>query len=264
MVRNGLHRWRKSKVGVYGGPNIAGKSNLVLAVDFASDIVTNAVDAVVCPVSGLTLTLNNSPIFTNTVTNRKRRALQFDGTNQFLSFSETILTPPWTSVVVFKITTSTATTAFRSTLFGNTSTSRPGFNVVYNNISSGKSRVRLLTRYRNSSGTWAWFSSYIGPYGSSYVAPALQDAYWVNNIFHLTTTVSASKQYKFYINGELKQTLNRTTDLDNGFRSNRIGVYGPTSLPMSGNIYRTFVYNTELTQDQITQNFNATRSRFGL
>lgn len=253
-------------MGVHGGPKIAGKSDLVFAIDFASDRVTNAVDSVTGPVSKLNLNLDNGVSFTNTSTKRKRRAAQFDGTNDQLSFSEIILTPPWTSVAVFKITTSNATAAFRSTLFGNTSTSIPGFNVVYNDISSGNSRVRILTRYCNPSGTWTWFSSYIGPNGSSYVAPALQDAYWVNNIMHLTTTVSSDKIYRLYINGVLKQTIDRSTanDLDNGFRCNKIGAYGTASNPMSGNIYRTFVYNTELSSDQVFQNYTAIKNRFDL
>jgi hypothetical protein len=251
-------------MGVYGGPKIV-KSDLVFGVDFASNIVTDASSTVIDPFGNRTLTLNNSPVFINTETNRRRRALNFDGTNSFLSFSEIILSPPWSSIAVFKIVQSTATTTFRSTLFGNTSTSRPGFNVVYNDVdASNNSRVRILTRYFRNDSTYQWFSSYIGPYGSSYVAPALQDAYWVNNIIHLTTTVSASNQYKFYLNGELKQTLTRTTDLDNGFRCNRIGIYGTTSLPMSGNIYRTFVYDKELSASEIQQNFNATRGRFGI
>ena len=251
-------------MGVHGGPKIAGKSDLVFAIDFASDRVTNAVDSVVGPVSKLNLNLDNGVSFTNTSTKRKRRAAQFDGTDDQLSFSEIILTPPWTSVAVFKITTSTATTAFRSTLFGHTSTSRTGWNRMYVDISGGNSSVRLLTRIRNSAGTWTSLSSYLGPYGSSYVSPALQDAYWVNKIIHLTTAVSASNTYNFYINGELKDTSARSTDLSQGFRCNKIGAYSTASNPMSGNIYRTFVYNTELSSDQVFQNYIAIKNRFDL
>ena len=251
-------------MGVHGGPKIAGKSDLVFGIDFASDRITNAVDSVTGPVSKLNLNLGNGVSFTNTSTNRKRRAAQFDGTNDQLSFSEIILTPPWTSVAVFKITTSTATTAFRSTLFGHTSTSRTGWNRMYVDISGGNSRVRLVTRIRNSAGTWTSLSNYLGPYGSSYVAPALQDAYWVNKIIHLTTAVSASNTYNFYINGELKDTSARSTDLSQGFRCNKIGAYSTASQPMSGNIYRTFVYDTELSSDQVFQNYTAIKNRFDL
>lgn len=251
-------------MGVHGGPRIVGKSDLVLALDFASERVTNAVDSVAGPVSKLDVSLNNSVSFTNTSTKRRRRALQLDGSDDFISFPEIILTPPWTSIAVFKITTSTETSAFRSTLFGNTSTARPGWSRIYVDLSGDNRRVRLLTRIQSSAGTWTHISSYLGPYGSSYVAPALQDAFWVNNIIHLTTTVSSSNTYKFYINGELKRTSNRSIDLNNGFRCNKIGAYSTSSQPFKGNIYRTFVYDTELTQDQITQNYNAVRRRFDL
>ena len=55
-------------MGVHGGPKIAGKSDLVFAIDFASDRVTNAVDSVTGPVSKLNLNLDNGVSFTNTST----------------------------------------------------------------------------------------------------------------------------------------------------------------------------------------------------
>jgi len=194
-------------------------------------------------------------------------SLTFDGVDDVVNISEINLQPPWTQSIVYKNLESTSTIAFRAAIHGNTSTSRPGFIRVYNDIIDDTSSIRILLRYRNSSGTWSNFSDYVGPNGSSYVPFSQQDDFWVNRIMFLSITCSSNFIYNYYIDGNLVFTRNRSTsnDLDNGLGVNMIGARGTgTTEPLNGNIYSSIFYNRELTAQEIKQNFNAVRGRFGL
>lgn len=254
-------------MGAYSGPNIRKVSNIEFGVDFASDKVVIDENSVQNVFGDQTLTLVNSPDLINTESKITRRGMSFEGTSSRIQLSQPIsLQPPWTSTAVFKILNTTATTAFRSTIFGVPNTSVPGFYRVYNDVRAddGAVRVRILTRYLNPTGTWSSFSSYVGPYGSSYVSAALQDEFWVDNILHLTTTMSSNLVLRVYLNGVLRHTQTRTTsgDQDLGFYFDRLGVRSTSSESLTGIIYRAFLYNTEFSPDAIQQNFIAMRNRF--
>ena len=250
---------------MFTGPNII-TDGLVLALDAAntksypgSGTTWNDLSG-----NGNNGTLTNGPTFNS---NRLGR-LSFDGTNEHVRPSVEInLQPPWTQKIIYKNLESTSSSAFRASIHGNSSTSRPGFIRIYNDISGNNARIRILLRYQNSAGNWRHFSDYVGPFGSSFVSFAQQDSFWVNNIIDLTLTCSDNKIYRYYINGELVFTRNRSTsgDLNNGLRINRIGARGSgTSEPLNGNIYLSKFYNKELTPEEVHQDFNATKSRYGL
>ena len=245
---------------MFTGPNII-TNNLKLHFDPGNPISLSGNKIVGRSKNRIELQLVND---TNVESNEFFKSVSLDGTNSQLTFNEINIQPPWTSIIIFKTFKTTANTGFRQTLFGNTSGSRPGWNRLYSNISSGNSRIRLLTRYRNSGGSWASFNSYIGPYGSSYVSPSLQNSFWVDNVIHLTTTVSSDKIYRIYINGVLRVSINRSSanDLDNGIGVNKMGVYSSTSQPFGGNIYLSSIYDKELSSDEVFENFNAFSGRF--
>jgi hypothetical protein len=245
---------------MFTGPNII-TNNLKLHFDPGNPISLSGNKIIGRSKNRIELQLINDA---NVENNQFFKSVSLDGTNSQLTFNEINIQPPWTSIIIFKTFKTTANTGFRQTLFGNTSTSRPGWNRLYSDISSGNSRTRLLTRYRNSSGTWTDFSSYIGPYVSSYVSPSLQNSFWVDNVIHLTTTVSSDKIYRIYINGVLRVSINRSSanDLDNGIRVNRIGVYSSASQPFGGNIYLSSLYDKELSSNEVFENFNAFSGRF--
>jgi hypothetical protein len=68
-----------------------------------------------------------------------------------------------------------------------------------------------------------------------------------------------------YVNGESKQTFSNSTQLasctyDIGWASSR----NNTAAYHQGYIYNTMIYDKGLSSDEVTQNFNATRGRFGV
>jgi len=83
--------------------------------------------------------------------------------------------------------------------------------------------------------------------------------------FHVACTYGAGVKY-IYINGALVTTM---TGLTGTIATNTgglyLGAYGPgVSYFMNGKIAVSRVYNKALTQAEVTQNFNAQKSRFGL
>ena len=68
---------------------------------------------------------------------------------------------------------------------------------------------------------------------------------------------------KLYINGTLKQTSSMSGQQASTSNNWSLGRYY-ASRAMIGNIAIVQVYNKELTQTEVTQNYNATKSRFGL
>jgi hypothetical protein len=211
--------------------------------------------------NGNTGTLTNGPTFDS----GNGGSIVFDGVDDFVNITEISIPAPWSQCIVYKNLESTSSTLFRTAILGNSSTSRPGFIRIFNDILDDTARVRVLLRYRNSAGTWSSFSDYVGPNGSSYVPFNDQDIFWVNRIMFLTITCSADFKYTYYIDGQSVFTRNRSAsnDQDNGLAINRIGGRGTTE-PLVGNIAQAQIYNRELTAQEILQNFNATRSRFGV
>lgn len=249
--------------GIAGGPNIS-RDGIVLWMDAAD--IEEVVPNTIADLSGN----DNDVQLLNDVILKERNngAIRLDGTDSHLRpTTEINLQPPWTQRIVYKNLESTSTTAFRAAVHGNSSTSRPGYIRIYNDISGSTSRIRIILRYRNNASSWASFSDYVGPFGSSYVSFAQQDAFWVDRIMDLTITCSANNIYRYYIDGQLVFTRNRSTsgDVDNGLRINRIGARGNGSTePLNGFIYISKFYDTELSVDEVEQNYNAIRFRFGL
>ena len=71
---------------------------------------------------------------------------------------------------------------------------------------------------------------------------------------------------RVYVNGVLYSTINNSSMFTNTLNKNMIiGYFGDTSAGyFSGKISSTRIYNRALTTTEITQNFNSTKSRFGL
>ena len=68
-----------------------------------------------------------------------------------------------------------------------------------------------------------------------------------------------------YVNGELKKTVEGgilSTNTNNADAT--IGSFDNTLLFFNGNIVTTQIYNRALTAQEVLQNYNATKSRFGL
>lgn len=109
----------------------------------------------------------------------------------------------------------------------------------------------------------AWFRQAGATYGAVYASGDITRDTW-NQCVAIWTGNSA----QMYINGVLKQSANGylgTTTSDSAFiiaGSNTAG--GATAACLSCKIASTRIYNRALSSDEVLQNFNATRSRFGI
>jgi hypothetical protein len=91
-----------------------------------------------------------------------------------------------------------------------------------------------------------------------------------NTVYNLTFGKDASQRVFIYVNGILDNntystTTNTATVVTTPFwiASNKTSPTTP-ALEWSGNIYTTQVYNRALSAQEITQNYNALKTRFGL
>jgi hypothetical protein len=93
-------------------------------------------------------------------------------------------------------------------------------------------------------------------------AEYLATASFLNNWHHILATFDGST-VKFYRNASLKQTSGiTTTNLTNNIQTLQVAQRGGQYF--RGNISNAKIYNRALTSNEITQNFNALRGRFGI
>jgi hypothetical protein len=72
-----------------------------------------------------------------------------------------------------------------------------------------------------------------------------------------------TSEVKLYLNGQLKATAANNAAIPS--RSTlRISSEGGRSRGVNGNVYTCSIYNRALSQQEILQNFNATRFRYGI
>jgi len=127
----------------------------------------------------------------------------------------------------------------------------------------GLTRRRMIFRYRTTTYTTA--SIYIGPYGSSYVHPALQNAYWLNKWHNVVFAAGVDGYIRVFIDGVYNTSINLTgaTVTDYALNINRVGFY-PSSVYHQGHIAVANIYNRQLSDAEVLHNFNALRRRFDI
>lgn len=76
--------------------------------------------------------------------------------------------------------------------------------------------------------------------------------------------VYTSKTPNLYVNGVLVRTGLTSAKTNVDLSALNPGICSSFYTPFAGNIYNIKYYNRVLSQDEITQNFNATKTRFGL
>jgi hypothetical protein len=101
--------------------------------------------------------------------------------------------------------------------------------------------------------------------GAGYLSVSVSN-YPANNIYHMVLTLSGNTQ-TLYINGvSVASNASGSVPTISGTVmkiGDRTGTYA-TSAYLGGNVYLTKFYNRALTQQEILQNFNATRFRYGI
>jgi hypothetical protein len=86
-----------------------------------------------------------------------------------------------------------------------------------------------------------------------------------NEIFYFTMTYNGNGLTNSNINFYKNTTLLTTTGGGGAALGNQSGLQiGGTYYPLDGNVYNFQMYNRVITQAEITQNFNALRTRFGI
>jgi hypothetical protein len=102
---------------------------------------------------------------------------------------------------------------------------------------------------------------------ATWISETFDNVISTNRWFHicLTKVNNATTGGTFYINGA--PVTNRQTNaytISNNSDSKRIATSNGTSELFTGNISQTSLYNRSLTAAEVLQNYNATKSRFGL
>lgn len=121
------------------------------------------------------------------------------------------------------------------------------FSVARSPSSYGKQMILWLT------------SSKVGIYGASNSMNTVNDNTW-----KFITVVRNSGTYKYYINNSLDVT--RTGQDSKTFNYNDLVIgwdYRNNNSGFEGNLGAVFFYNTDLTTDQVVNNYNTTKSRYG-
>jgi 3'-phosphoadenosine 5'-phosphosulfate sulfotransferase len=129
----------------------------------------------------------------------------------------------------------------------------------------GYHRFRFIYYYRNASNTLASLSVFPGSFTNGYRAIEEINDDITEKWIQSTVTVGPDENFKVYFNGELKSTNPLPAgSQDIGFSITKLGTYASTSGPLKGNLSLVKVYDRRLSDDEILQNYNATKSRFGL
>jgi hypothetical protein len=197
-------------------------------------------------------TLVNGPVFNSLNLGN----IAFDGTNDHASF----VSDPLQNI------TQSITIEFVSLLISNTVDVRvPPIITRGSTLSSGGSLSHTLVYYAGStSNLVSIFGNTNGTAGSTVRTP-----YVLNTIEHYSVTYDGSA-VSLYKNGEIKDTANQTGIIYNtGQQPTAIGrdvrySIGTAGRMLNGRVFNMKIYNRALTAAEITQNFEATRSRYGI
>ena len=189
--------------------------------------------------SGNNGTLTNGPTFNS----GNGGSIVFDGTNDFVDLGVTNLSTTLSSVTLnffLKITKVNTKQAIISS---------------YTSIPQGGWGIELLA---NNTLNFFGFSN-----TTTFTDVQTTQTYALNQILNICC-VFGNSTFIIYVNGvqsALKSgisTIYRTSTI-------RLGITPPSAvIPFQGNIYQTSIYNKALTAQEIQQNYNATKTRYGL
>ena len=99
--------------------------------------------------------------------------------------------------------------------------------------------------------------------GGADVAVPDTSTHLLNTWYNVVGTYDGSNM-KIYVNGVLKNTQAQTGTLATNSETAKIGTFQGTNYNLTGRISNVSVYNRALTAAEVSQNFNALRSRFSI
>lgn len=174
-------------------------------------------------------------------------ALDFDGSNDYATASLLMPSRPYTaSVWINHDFMSDFFQYYLNQLYSSSSTNY-GFS-LFRSIPFGSSPYRVEFRDR--------------VLNSGLVTTYSTTAMSVGNWFNLCG-VASTTDFKIYVNGTLEGTSTNSTSRAGSYGSLFIGSTG-TNRHFNGKISSVLVYNQALSATEVTQNFNAIKSRYGL
>ncbi len=101
-------------------------------------------------------------------------------------------------------------------------------------------------------------------YGFAQEANNVSNSIINNGNWKLITFTKDNLTGKYYVNSSLDQTVTAYTNVNYGYDNFLIGKnWRDNNLPFNGSIGAVYLYTKTLSQDEITQNYNATKSRYG-
>jgi hypothetical protein len=121
-------------------------------------------------------------------------------------------------------------------------------------------RNHIFIRSANGGNQIALQISGAASYNVSYTLPSPQPNTWYNYV--VTYITGTSRNFKVYSNGVL--LVNGTPASASWVPDGQYVGYGLTNNIMSGSYGSLSVYNRVLTEQEVLQNYNATKTRFGL
>ena len=172
-----------------------------------------------------------------TFTNSNSGIISLDGTNDYISFSNAYasgfgISANATISIWAKITTKTAYTSFA------------GF---YNPASGNKSDFGMDITSSNTIRLWK--------------NDTQSDTYYsiIKNNWDNYVITADSSTAKLYVNGDLRSSMNVSGPINN----NRMFAIGYNwDVMINASVSQTLIYNRTLSQQEITQNYNATKTRY--
>jgi hypothetical protein len=186
-------------------------------------------------------TMTNGPTYNNA----NGGSIVFDGVDDFINGNITPLTGNYSVEIIFKLISFPAADSSLLAFSG------PDGHGFLAEIRSSDKKIRFLHRF---------------PYGvsggDSYYSNGTVD---LNQIYCITWVRDSN--LKLYINSVFDSQLTGTTSFfDSNLTAMSIGRLLPNSADRhtNGNIYSVKTYNRALSQQEITQNFNAQRQRYGI
>ena len=229
-----------------GGVNIV-KDGLVLYLDGSN---TKSYVSGSTTWNDLTPNLNNGTLINGpTFNSGNGGSIVFDGTNELVQGSGISNITAFTISIWFKMTgpgsTGGVTNTYYNSLFG---------------INSGNRRILVATS-TNVSITEGRILAQMG--GSNYFSDAT--SLTVTNSWNNVVYTFSSNVATIYINGII-QTTQSNSSVTFPDANIYLGAYNNpiTAYAMKGNISQSSIYNRSLSSSEVLQNYNATKSRFGL
>jgi hypothetical protein len=241
---------------MYTGPN-AITNGLVLSLDAANRKSYPGSGTTWLDLSGN----NNSGNLTNgpTFSSANGGGIVFDGTDDY------IITPLNVTPTLNITSQITLETWLLSTSLANSS---HGDGIMSKGLSSDFNSGVYETAFTQGSGVNApFFRIRIGAITPTYNPTNIPIN--LNQIYHVVSTYNGSIM-RIYINGVESGTgLSTSGNIETNTQQLTIGVRyihrgGGTDSFFSGNIYSNKIYNRALSPDEVLQNYNATKTRFGL